>query len=90
MKPPGHKFRSDFCSISDFTRILLLNFVIFLCPLLFGLFSFCKFSLLQACLLIIFGFCKCCSGLGEQFLSLEISRLRNFSNLWNFAGYEIS
>ena len=32
MKPLGHTFGSDFCSISEVTRILLLNFVIFSVP----------------------------------------------------------
>ena len=48
MKPPDHTFRSDFDSISEVTIINYLIFVIFLCPLLlFGLFSFCNFSLLS-------------------------------------------
>ena len=70
MKLPSHIFGSDFYSISEVTRILLLNFVIFCAPCCLDCFPFENFSHLQVRFLTIFSllFCRSRSGLGSSFL----------------------
>ena len=54
MKPPGHTFGSDFCSITEITGILLLNFCNLFVSLVVWIVFLLKISHLQVRFLTIF------------------------------------